>query len=146
MVSDESIEKTLNVEVASREGEKRGVGSIVSYDCRYDTGLLSNFSTEVRATSMDGADQELLDSAFKTLEDDRTVGDYQRVTGIGALAGFGRNAIIGKDLEAWDLAVVMTIGGERLLVTASTHGQVELDQLKTLAEEFLTNLESAVGT
>lgn len=95
---------------------------------------------------MDGADQELLDSAFKTLEDDRTVGDYQRVTGIGALAGFGRNAIIGKDLEAWDLAVVMTIGGERLLVTASTHGQVELDQLKTLAEEFLTNLESAVGT
>jgi hypothetical protein len=55
------------------------------------------------------------------------------------------NSNIGDQLNAWDLGVVATVNDERIVLTISVFGQrAEQAPMKSLAQELLTNLESAV--
>lgn len=147
LLSDEAIEKVFDTKVEGREGMKRGRAPIsLSYECSYDSDGFPAVSTDLTTTRSSESDQEVLDGVFADrTHEDRAVGPYQEVPGLGTLAGFGRDATLGKAVNASTLGVVFTVDSERLLLTISVTGQAELEQVRPLAEELLANAKSTMG-
>lgn len=142
-----TIEKSFDTEVKGGAGRQRGKQPLfLSTECRYETDGFPSLATELITTRPGKSDQEVLDGVFADrAAEDAAVGEYEQVPGLGTLAGFGRNATMGgAGLNAWDLGVVHTAGGERLLLTVAVVGKAELDQVRPLAQELLANLDAAV--
>ena len=64
----------------------------------------------------------------------------EEVLDLGTSARFGQNVTIEEYVGSWHLSVLFDVDGERLLLTLTVAGPVELDQLRPLAEEALSNL------
>ncbi|WP_091667966.1 hypothetical protein [Amycolatopsis marina] len=146
LLSDEAIEKAFDTTVEGSEGMKRGRAPVtVSYECDYDSEGFPTVSTDLSATRSSESDQEVLDGVFTDrTQEDKVVGAHQAVPGLGTLAGFGRDAVLGKAVNASSLGVVFTVDSERLLLTISVTGKTELEQVRPLAEELLANAKSAM--
>jgi hypothetical protein len=157
LITKASIERALPTAMESAKGMRRGkLPMFLIFECRYDAKGLPSVSTDLETINPSDSDQKLLDRVFTDVSsEEKKVGEYQKVTGIGTLAGFGADPLLaGSDLAASKLGVVATINGERLLLTVKVVGNTELGQVQApptlpqiqpLAEELLTNLKSAVG-
>jgi hypothetical protein len=147
LLDDKSVEKAVDNTVQG--GKVRHIGKLpvtLTYTCDYDTDGFPSISTNLSTTQSDESDQEVLDGAFTdVIEEAAGPGAYEKVTGVGTLAGLGPDASTGDELNAWDFSVVATVNDERILLRISMLGQQpEQAPMKALAEELLTNLESAV--
>lgn len=153
LLSTAAIERELGVKVEGSEGNERGRAPVMQSpyflyrECDYDTDPRRGFGTELNTKWDEGkSDREVLDGVFtdRTQESD-PVGDYERVPGLGVIAGFGSDATFAAGgLAKRNLGVVLRIGDERLLVTVSATGKATLEQLRPLAEELVKNVEAAL--
>lgn len=142
LISDAAVEKAIGDKVAGTLDVKNGrVESVVTYECDYHTHEISSLSTHLSSTRPEDSDQEVLDRAFiDTLKEERPVTEYTEVPDLGTSARFGQNVTIEKYVGSWKLSVLFDVDGERLLLTLTAADPVELDQLRPLAEEALSNL------
>jgi hypothetical protein len=147
LLDDDAVEKAVDNTVNG--GKVRHSGKLpitLNYHCSYNTEGIPSISTDLSTTEPDESDQEVLDGVFTDLtEKEAGPGEYEKVTGVGTLAGLGPDSSIGDQLNAWEFGVVATVADERILLTISVFGQrAEQAPMKSLAQELLTNLESAV--
>lgn len=147
LLSEASIERSLGVTVNGGEGTQRGrMPAFLTSECEYDAKGFPSLSTDLTTAQPGKTDQDVLDGVFTDrTKDGKPVGGYERVMGLGTLAGFGRDATMaGADLNAWNLGVVFGINEERLLLTISVTGPANLAQLQPLADVLLANLHSSI--
>lgn len=142
LISDAAVKEAFGDKVAGTLDVKHGrVDSVVTYECDYDTDGIPGLSTDLSTTSPGDSDQEVLDRAFVDMtKEERPVGTYEDVPDLGTSARFGQNATIGQYVGSWQLGVLFDVDGERLLLTLTVAGPVELVQVRPLAEEVLSNL------
>lgn len=146
LVSDETIEKAFGTTVNGGKGTKRGkMPVLLVYGCSYETEGLPTISTDLSTTRPSKSDQEVLDGVFTDLtKENAPPSEYDKVAGLGTRAGFGRDAMVGNDLNAWDLGALATVNDERILLTVSVIGESKQAPMQAMAEELLTNLEPAL--
>jgi len=142
LISDAAVEKAFGGKVAGTLDVKPGrVESVVTYECDYGIDGITRLSTALSTTSPEDSDQEVLDRVFTdTIKEERPVTEYAEVPDLGTSARFGQNVTIEKYVGSWKLSVLFAVGGERLLLTLTTPGPVEPDQLRPLAEEAMSSL------
>ncbi|MEU6645950.1 hypothetical protein ABZ863_25845 [Saccharomonospora sp. NPDC046836] len=148
-----AIEQHLGTTVRGSEGGERGRAPemqspyFLTRECEYDTDGFPSLSTDVTTEWDDNtSDDEVLRKVFTdSASESGTEGDYERVQGLGDVAGFGGDATLSNaDVAARHLGVVFHVGGERLLLTVSTLGKADLAQVRPLAEQVLSGLEQAL--
>ncbi|MQA08202.1 MAG: hypothetical protein GEU98_06540 [Pseudonocardiaceae bacterium] len=146
LLDDDAIEKALDTKVEGGKGMRRGkLPMFLTYECRYDTDGFPSISTDLTTTRASESDQEVLDNVFTDhSKESEPVGEYRKVTGLGTLAGFGPQVLVSEAVNSWELGVVSSVDGDRLLLTISVLGSAKLEQVKPLAEKLLANLESTV--
>lgn len=153
LLAAESVAQHLDVEVEETEGKERGRAPVMrspyflTRECKYDTTEIGYLTTDLTTEwDEDDTDQQVLDGVFTDRsKESEPVGDYDPVSGLGVLAGFGADPLLSQaEVAAQKLGVVLRIGEERLLLTVSwSLGNAEVAQLRPLAEELLKNLETA---
>lgn len=153
LLSAAAIERELGTTVEESEGKERGRAPamespyFLTRECDYETSTF-DLSTEV-TTEWDerSSDEEVLDDVFTDPTDESgAVGEYERVPDLGAVAGYGPDAVLsGADVAGRYLGVVFYVGEERMSLTVHTLGKAELAQLRPLAEELLTGVEETLG-
>ena len=147
LVDERSVAKAFNTTVDDAEGVSRGrVPPLLTLECTYDSDGFPRVATVLDSVDPDANDKQALDEMFTDLLGDQgEVGAYQKVSGLGSHAGFGRDATLsGGGINGWNLSVIGEVDAERVLLTVSiTGGKATLAQVRPLAEEMLTNLESA---
>lgn len=149
----QAIERELGVPVRESEGKERGRAPsmeppyFLSRECEYRTGGLGLSTRVASAWDERSSDEEVLDGVFTDpTKEPKAVGDYERVPGLGAVAGYGADATLaGADVAGRYLAVVFRVGEERMALTVHALGKAELAQLRPLAEKLLTGLEKALA-
>jgi len=142
-----SVESALGTTVAGSEGTERGRAPervspyFLTRECDYETDTFT-LSTEVTTQWDEGtSDDDVLAKVFTDAVGEQA-GEYEPVPDLGTVAGFGSDAALaGADTAAVYLAVVFTVGDERLSLTVHSLGKAELATLRPLAEELLTGLE-----
>ncbi|OLF12784.1 hypothetical protein BLA60_05810 [Actinophytocola xinjiangensis] len=141
-----SVESALDTTVSGSESTERGRAPerttpyFLTRECDYDTDTYK-LSTEV-TTEWDEStsDEDVLQGVFTDAVGENA-GGFEPVDGLGTVAGYGKDAALaGADVAGTYLAVVFTVGDERLSLTLHTLGDTELTALKPLAEELLTGL------
>jgi hypothetical protein len=142
LTSDAAVEKAFGAKVTRVLDVKHvRVEHGEAYECDYGIDGISHLSTVLSTTSPEDSDQEVLDRVFTdTIKEERPVTEYEEVPDLGTSARFGQNVTIEKYVGSWKLCVLSDLGGERLLLTLTAPDPVELDQLRPLAEEALSNL------
>ena len=146
LVAEHSIAKAFNTTVEDSEGVSRGrIPPMLTLECSYDTDGFPSVTTYLDSIDPEASDKQAIDEAFTDLVTEQgEVGEYELVPDLGRIAAFGRDATLaGGGINGWDLGVVGEIGNERVLLTVSVSGSAELVQVRPLAKEMLTNLESA---
>lgn len=137
-------EDAMDVKVASVEGKAMAKAPFTIVSCTYQADSetpnaeFNPPKVETRvAGSYRGDAQQALDRVF-TDTDDKVI-DYQKVDGLGVVAGYGAEPVL-AEFGGQQLVVLFEAGGERydLRVRATPEG--ELDKLRPLAEKVLPAL------
>lgn len=88
-------------------------------------------------------DIEELNESFKDIDD--KLHKFQRVEGLGRVAGYGADPLGAEVLPSDALAVVFKAGPRRFKCTVAGQPGASLEQLKPLAAELVRNLEKQLG-
>lgn len=150
LVSDATIEQAFGGKVESTEGTERGRAPqmqspyFLTRHCEYDVDGILGLSTDLTTKWGDReSDEDVLQDVFTGVTQEGKPGEYERVQGLGVLAGFGTDATLAQaDVAGRELGVVLRVGDERLLLTVATLGRAKVTQLRPLAEELLKNLDA----
>lgn len=149
LVKKQTIETAFGVTVIDALGDELGRGALRGVICRYraDTAngdyaasagaplrILTSIDVDFHRDAPTALDESFTDVAGKVV-------DYQRVAGLGEMAGFGPDVAPGGR-EGSVLAVVFSANHARMVLTVqATHG-VELAQLEPIAAELLAGLNA----
>ncbi|MQA61649.1 MAG: hypothetical protein GEU86_09150 [Actinophytocola sp.] len=152
MVAKQTIEVAFGVSVTDAQADERGRGALRGLICRYraDTAnddYAASAGAPLRVVTTLDVDFHLdaptaLDESFTDVAGE--VVDYQRVAGLGEMAGFGPDvAPAGRDGSV--LSVIFSANRARLLLTVETLPDAELAQLKPIAVELLAGLNAELN-
>lgn len=150
LVGAQSIADATGADVVEARPESTPAGKRrppMMLTCRYRLDGGKDAPAEISATvfpAYGGRDDvEELEQSFMDIDD--KLRKYQRVGGLGRVAGYGGDPMLADVLSTDTLAVVFKAGGGRFKCSVDGQPGATLKQLKPLAGELLEGLRKQLG-